>query len=501
MKESLDYVKRYTTSEQKWLTIAEFKLKTLHKLFSQRTDGLNAGPEDLAAEFDQILSTTDGEDPYSRSVKRAANTIYRVAAKTAKARAQIFIKTVNEETRKNKTVILIALNWNYKILREAMALKKKGYKCYAIIMAPPNETTTKFFNANFDLVMNDCRNWLVFTALIRQLDATIFHVHCNMWFNFLGALVIDHRNKKAICIAEFDDMLSPYMDRHWIENYQGLVDRDTILIDYVMEGYVCRYADKIIQQFHPDVFDDLASTHGDIAEGIMHQPYPLSAHSHLSVSRPVNSPQTIVWAGQVWDFNEDTRYLIPSSGLYSSFEALLKKGFNCRILLDPAKIPKTPVDWFSKYQNLSQFGNFEILAGPTTDKLPEFISQFHFGIIFFTQDMDKFVVRKVKLRNQIQNKLFSYIEAGLPVLVVEEFDYLARFVNKFGIGLSAPSQEIHTLVRRINQADYQMLVKNVVDFRQKYHAERMIEDVTKVYDHAKTRLPHPEDFAYWDLVK
>jgi hypothetical protein len=63
-------------------------------------------------------------------------------------------------------------------------------------------------------------------------------------------------------------------------------------------------------------------------------------------------------------------------------------------------------------------------------------------------------------------KLFSYIQAGLPVLISEEYRFMAGICRKYGIGLVLSRAEVAHLRDRLAEVDYEQLLINVESAKQ-----------------------------------
>ncbi len=64
-------------------------------------------------------------------------------------------------------------------------------------------------------------------------------------------------------------------------------------------------------------------------------------------------------------------------------------------------------------------------------------------------------------------KTFTYLEAGLPIIVNSETKYSDELIKKNKIGISLSSKELNKICNYINRIDYSELKRNVKKFKEK----------------------------------
>lgn len=117
-----------------------------------------------------------------------------------------------------------------------------------------------------------------------------------------------------------------------------------------------------------------------------------------------------------------------------------------------------------RYFDLEQrYGHFKFNKGVPFFKLPREISGNHFGILYDNIGLSSYHPNAYKYN--MSTKLFSYLEAGLPILVYDELEYIADIVRSNGIGLVYDVDKIHEIGPLLRSADYDTLKENVRSFR------------------------------------
>lgn len=106
---------------------------------------------------------------------------------------------------------------------------------------------------------------------------------------------------------------------------------------------------------------------------------------------------------------------------------------------------------------------FRFRKGVPFHTLPDVISDAHYGLLYDNLDLTRHQAEL--FRYNVSTKIFSYMEAGLPILVYHEFEYMRRFILEHGIGLTYPVGRPDRLPEILAQADHARLQAAVISFR------------------------------------
>jgi len=111
------------------------------------------------------------------------------------------------------------------------------------------------------------------------------------------------------------------------------------------------------------------------------------------------------------------------------------------------------------------YPSFEFVRGVPFNQLPNHISNAHFGLIYDNLAMASYPIDH--FRYNMATKIFCYMEAGLPILVYEESEYISSLVREHNIGIVYRLENLHSLRRLLEQADQEALHHNVLLWREK----------------------------------
>lgn len=122
---------------------------------------------------------------------------------------------------------------------------------------------------------------------------------------------------------------------------------------------------------------------------------------------------------------------------------------------------------------------FRFNRGVPFQALPGAIAGAHYGLLYDNLDLTRH--QPELFRYNVSTKIFSYMEAGLPILVYEEFEYMRRFILEHGIGLVYPVKRLDTVADILDRADRAALANAVEAFRRENELTPSAEPLLKAF--------------------
>ena len=118
----------------------------------------------------------------------------------------------------------------------------------------------------------------------------------------------------------------------------------------------------------------------------------------------------------------------------------------------------------AEYQDMAQrLAHFGFRRGVPFHQLPQAIAGAHFGLLYDNLEMTR--LQPEAFRYNMSSKIFSYMEAGLPLLAYSRFEYICQLIEEHGFGLVYDVSRPQDLARVIARADYAALQAGVERFR------------------------------------
>ncbi|MBW1681150.1 MAG: hypothetical protein JRF59_01525 [Deltaproteobacteria bacterium] len=133
------------------------------------------------------------------------------------------------------------------------------------------------------------------------------------------------------------------------------------------------------------------------------------------------------------------------------------------------------------YQRMEKrYPCFSFKPGVPFHQLPDILTNYHFGLLF--DNLARAQYPEEHFRFTMPTKVCSYFEAGLPLLVYEEFTTVRKLVNEHGLGLVYSLRRLEEIPALIAAADYQGLRDNVREYRQTHSMNAMIPILGEAYE-------------------
>ncbi len=98
-------------------------------------------------------------------------------------------------------------------------------------------------------------------------------------------------------------------------------------------------------------------------------------------------------------------------------------------------------------------------------KMAKEISKYNWGLWWHEPTGEKRVYHE-KRKVGIGNKLFTYLEAGIPTIIGDHNTYGGKIISDMSIGLKINKEDISNLRIKLLNCDYHGLIKNVKEFAQ-----------------------------------
>jgi glycosyltransferase involved in cell wall biosynthesis len=127
---------------------------------------------------------------------------------------------------------------------------------------------------------------------------------------------------------------------------------------------------------------------------------------------------------------------------------------------------------------------FHIHKKEKADKLNENLSKYDYGTIFSFYDNS---VSPSVLEGQMPNKLFNYIEAGIPIIVSDQLKFIADIIEENKIGFRINHSDLDNLKKIIIKKDYREMMKNMKKAQEKFRLSKSIKKLENFYDEVAKR--------------
>ena len=407
-----------------------------------------------------------------------ASTYDRFAASAFDKAFDAFAAVVNAAAKNNRlgAVVFVARSSFNLIQREALYLKRNGYNVCLISLGPISEALRPAFDQSFDLIIDGIGTYPALGRLLRRLEPSVFHVQCWMHEYFMARFVNENK-KSGRLVCEFYDITSIYAARPDLKKlfWDQLVD-----LDLAMERYIFQRAAGVVHRFPEPVIDELSKFHGGSARHIEMQQFVCPEYASYQATAN-NDKIRLVYIGGLIPRNDNHPHeMFPEWGHAEAWKSLLDQGFAIDI-------------YSSLFRSLGEQGlehlhelaakhpEFRLLPGIPQDKLAQTIGQYDFGLILADMDTESSWCTDRLFAYGVGTKLFSYLEAGLPVIVNSEYKYMKDILENDGMGFGLASSEIVDASNKIRTFDAGAARASIRRFNEKHGMDKEITRLITLY--------------------
>ena len=357
---------------------------------------------------------------------------------------------------------------NYFFTRMALCLKKIGYKTCFISRWGPFDYEKKFFNKIYIFDKYDTIPKLKFLK-----NKTIF---IQQWpgFNFIASYIHLILSKKNKLICNINDLtLITYKNK---DNYIKIgLNKKELELDIKFEKYNLNNFKLITHFYNKDfVFKKFGNkVLKKINKQIVFFPcYPTKIFfsykkRHLNLNK-IN----LVYIGNS-----------PKKNAKANFDTLLYKTLD-HITLNKIYLTylNNPQRYFEKNEYvLTEIAKknkyFKFKKGYLPWELKNKTISFNFGIMpfYFSKNYSN------EQMEAISTKIFTYVEQGLPIIATNKMPSISDFIEKNKLGIVLKNNyEITNLKKIIKKYDYNILINNIQNYRNRNSMEKKIDEILNI---------------------
>ncbi|NYZ16574.1 hypothetical protein HL658_28860 [Azospirillum sp. RWY-5-1] len=376
-------------------------------------------------------------------------------------------------------VLFVASIPYFMILREAIHLRRNGFRVFLLSLHEPEPAVRSLFRAHFDGMAHAGGNLFVLRGILRASAPAVFHVQCWMWHYHLARMAIEaRRDAKVVC--EFYDVTSVYAERDFL--CMNWTNRE-VDFDLHMEDHILHNADGVITRFPEATMRAWERRFGAMPPWITMQTWPCP--DFMDDGGPKLSEQDgalhLVYAGGIVPGTLEPM-LFPEVTMPDAFRRLLRQGIRIDLLHDPNRRinPDDPV--YQPYIRLQrEFAGFRIIDGAPPDRVASRLKLYDFGMLLMNFDLGSVQIREEQRTGVMATKLYTYLEAHIPFVVNAEYTAMARFAEEHGIGIAVSTDQLDRLEGILRAADRDRLNANIRTFNDRFGMPRRIHDLIGFY--------------------
>lgn len=342
-------------------------------------------------------------------------------------------------------VVFVAYYPYVSTVKKSLALREAGYRTTLLCLCAREDAAPQRF---FDQV-HEVADYRALLALLRGAGPSAVSVHVP--HQILAAIALEAAPACPVVLDVYDA--------------QYFMHRDPAHPEVRLEGELLRRADAVVHKMPPAAVAVLRRVHGFTARDALVHSLPCRAFFAEPSAEP-GPPWKLAYAGGVMP-----RKLALAAGhenqIFDPFiQGTAEAGLAFTMFVNQNARNMFFAEHAAYLAMADRLPDFDFRPGLPFFELPRALAGHHFGILYDNVALSSY--REEIFTYNMSTKIFSYLEAGLPLLVYDRFDYIVSLVEKHGLGLVYSLDDIPGIARLIAAADYPALRAGVARFREDF---------------------------------
>ena len=367
-------------------------------------------------------------------------------------------------------IIFVSDRPTYFFLRMSISLRKKGARTVLLSRWGVEQTHASFFDhvVLYDKIL-DLRN------LASCVDCLIY-VQAWVGWHFLPTYVRLITDQTVAC--NMNDLASMLFDDQQHLSLIGL-STDEIEMDLSCEDDILQRFPLVTVLYNLNCLDGIRSGLTGRSNIRYFPCYPSPCFYSESEGRALVDPMHLVYIGRIPADHSSDEVFRPAK-MRDIVDDLLKGPFRLTILNEPRQSMsgESLKDQYPHFAGLAESDKrFQFRDGWPPWGLKHHTKEFHYGLMLHS--FDRTSVSKLHYQTIVPTKLFTYMELGLPVIVIDETLAVSGIVRENGIGVVVSRDEVkelHTVLSGV-KSEYNTYIDNIHRFRERYNMDSMIDQV------------------------
>lgn len=377
------------------------------------------------------------------------------------------------------TVLFAGIYAYFNFNRMSRALRARGLRTAFLCLNPSN---TPFRDGAFDAVAHAGSDMELFYRLLCRHRYKA--VHFQAWLGLHCFAAAASRLCPSPLVAEFNDIpqfvLSP---EHFDAAFgPGQFHREAAGVQTVLD-----HAGALILNARQEAASELLAMSGSARRAGIFSFHSYPDPEHFGPEAPPPGPKggpiRLGFAGSVNPSSHPDE-VFGDVKLLGLIGELTGQGLEFHLFFNPFQRPDPQGAFWDYFHLAARQPLLKLRQGVSPAALSGELSGLHYGSMLY-RIPPGFQIRAEHFRHMMPTKLFSYLEAGLPVLVSEELGGVSALVREHGLGLVLAAADLPRLGQILAAADHAALRRNVLAYRRKHSMPNMIGRLLAIYDHAR----------------
>lgn len=384
------------------------------------------------------------------------------------------ISYINLPSHKRKILYICPLP-TFNLVRQSIYLRRTGEFETILLTESPwlKDFTEKCFDTVY--VYDSC---YTLANILKEVQPYIIHILGSIchseYFAILARLL-----SKCIIVFEFFDVASLCVPKENAVEIWGKVNAE---LGFFSERFACERCNGLIFGYSPEAWEILKSRYRISSPMLAFHSYACDKFINDDNGKysDVDGRIHIVYGGNVVRSHIHER-IFGDVQFHSLIEKITKQGIYFDIYPTPHISHIRAKQQFGDYVLLSKRNQlFNFKKGLTPDEATREFSKYDFGAMIYL--FDRGTCLEEHNRTRLPGKVFTYLEAGLPIIVSEELQYVSKLVKEHEIGIVVSQKDLDNLPEVIDSYDREKLKANIKKAQTELGMDKQIGRLITFYE-------------------
>lgn len=355
-----------------------------------------------------------------------------------------------------QTVLFAGVFTYFNFSKLSLALRQQGLRTAFLCLNPSNLAHK---DGCFDVALDACSDPEIFFGVLARFPFRL--VHFQGWVNlhcFAAAAALCSRSP---LVVEFNDLPQMLFSPGEFDRVFG---SGRFAEDLFSARLAAQASSGQVFNYHRHCSDRLARELPGAGPRLHFHSHPLPDFFAPAEPAPPGPPWKVVFTGTL----NPSQYPRPPFGdvmLLDLARLLAAQGIEFHAFPTPYQDASERGPFWDYHYLMAGEERFRLHPGLEPRAMTRRIASLHYGSMLYLFAPDSTVLPE-HLAYIMPTKFFSYLEAGLPVLVSSHFTSIAGLVEEHGLGLVVGQDGLPGLAHLLDRTDYPRLRANVLRFRQ-----------------------------------
>ena len=385
-----------------------------------------------------------------------------------------WLEKLKEDLKANRVIVFVALrHGNFPTIEHvAKGLREvSGVKAYGIYIESeiPDDVYDVAISCNDSLGL--------FAELLCRLPPLTIYLQAHARWAYLSQF-IRAANSELKIVQEVYDWMGAFIADEQLVSHEGVFSPQQVKLMLQSEDFICRHIDGYIYKDGGAWMNNKVKR--SIAPSLKIYPCPPASYFEAPIHPRNNAGIKLVYAGQI-SHKRQSKKIFGDMYYMPLIKDLTGQGFRLTLYNAVHHSRKHPAEYYKEYIDEAENSElFEFKKGiPMPGIINELNGRYHYGLIayYFENDLR---VGENHLKGTMASKLFTYLAAGIPVILSEQLEYMAEIVEKEGFGIVVSKGEIQSLADVLAKVNYIEMLENVRHAQEKYSIEAQLPKLCKM---------------------